>query len=44
MGRIKGALNRTKTPIVYELSPDERLEIVARLLIEIISEELCTKD
>ncbi|HJQ09087.1 MAG TPA: hypothetical protein VJ836_06420 [Candidatus Saccharimonadales bacterium] len=44
MGRTKGAINKTKVQAVYELTPDERLEIVARLLIELISEELCTEN
>jgi hypothetical protein len=44
MGRTKGALNKTKLPTIYELDLDERLEIVAKLLIDLITEELCTKD
>jgi hypothetical protein len=44
MGRTKGALNVGKVPEIYCLTAEERLEIVAKLLIEMISEELCTKD
>lgn len=45
MGRTKGALNKQTTlPAVYELSPADRLQMLANLLIEIISEELCTED
>lgn len=44
MGRTKGAVNKVKAPVVYEMSPEERLELVAQLLIEIVSEELCTKE
>lgn len=45
MGRTKGASNkRTSLPKVYNLSADERLEMVAKLIIELISEELCTEN
>ena len=45
MGRTKGALNKqTKLPSCYELEAIDRLQMIASLLIEIISEELCTKD
>ena len=30
-------------PEVYTLSADERLEMVAKLIIELINEELCTE-
>jgi hypothetical protein len=43
MGRTKGASNKTSLPEVYDLSADERLEMVAKLIIELISEELCTE-
>lgn len=45
MGRTKGAINKqTRLPAVYELSPADRLQMIAALLVEIVSEELCTKD
>lgn len=45
MGRTKGALNKQIIlPEVYELSLNDRLKIIASLLIEMIDEELCTKD
>lgn len=45
MGRTKGALNKqTKLPVVYELSSADRLQVLASLLIEIISEELCANE
>jgi len=44
MGRTKGALNKqTKLPDVLLLSDTERLEILASLLLDIITEELCTE-
>jgi hypothetical protein len=44
MGRTKGALNKeTQLPEVYTLSIDDRLELVAKLVIDMISEELCTR-
>ncbi|HUB92952.1 MAG TPA: hypothetical protein VMB52_00425 [Verrucomicrobiae bacterium] len=45
MGRTKGATNRqVNTPTYYTLSLAERAQLIAALLVEIISEELCTKD
>lgn len=45
MGRIKGSLNKQiKLPSCYELDAIDRLQMIASLLIEIISEELCTED
>lgn len=44
MGRTKGAVNKAKLPVVFELAPEDRLQLVAQLLIELISEELCTKE
>jgi|GEM_PF-3723795 len=45
MGRTKGALNRqNKLPTAYTLSNEDRLKLIANLLIEIISEELCTNN
>jgi len=44
MARTKGALN--KQPAVsaeYSLSSDDRVQLIAQLLIEIISEELCSE-
>lgn len=39
MGRRKGSTNQQKLPAVYLLSDEQRLELIARLLIEIVSEE-----
>lgn len=45
MGRTKGAINKEiQLPEVYALSVNDRLELVAKLIIDMISEELCTKD
>jgi hypothetical protein len=44
MGRTKGALNKQLTkPAVLSLSPAERVQMIADLLIDIIGEELCLK-
>lgn len=43
MARTKGALNKQSgIPGVYELTPADRTRLIAQLLIEIISEELCS--
>ncbi len=42
MGRIKGAQNKEIIlPEVYSLSPEERIEMLAAILVDIISEDLC---
>jgi hypothetical protein len=42
MGRTKGALNKHGDLLVeYAMSPADRLQLLAGLLVEIISEELC---
>ena len=44
MGRKKGALNKQLTkPVVLSLTPAQRVQMIADLLIDIISEELCVK-
>ena len=45
MARTKGSQNKEiKLPEVYALSANDRLEMVALLIVELVSEELCTKD
>lgn len=45
MSRPKGSKNKQlAVPTVYALQPNERLDLLAGLLIEIISEELWTTD
>lgn len=45
MSRTKGAINKKiMLPEVYELDAIDRLQMIAALLVEIISEELCEKD
>ncbi len=39
MGRTKGSSNKDKPAEVYTLTPEQRLQIVATLLIEIVVEE-----
>lgn len=42
MGRPKGVVNKqVALPAVYTLSPAQRAQMIAQLLVEIISEELC---
>jgi hypothetical protein len=42
MGRTKGAANKAAVmPQVYTFSEEERLRLIATLLIEIVCEELC---
>jgi hypothetical protein len=44
MSRPKGSTNKqANSPAVYTLSPDERLQLIAGLLVDIIYEELCAK-
>ncbi len=45
MGRTKGVLNKqVSIPEVYALGVEDRLQMIAALLVDIISEELCTRD
>jgi len=45
MARTKGSQNKeVKLPDVYTLTPSDRLEMLALLVIEIVSEELCTEN
>jgi len=45
MARTKGSQNKeVKLPDVYTLAPNDRLEMLALLVIEIVSEELCTEN
>lgn len=40
MGRTKGAKNKEiQVPVVYALTVEQRLEMIANLLVEIIREE-----
>jgi hypothetical protein len=42
MGRTKGALNKQLVrPAELSLTPPQRVQMIADLLIDIISEELC---
>jgi len=42
MSRPKGSTNKqVSVPDVYTLSLDERIQVIAGLLIEIICQELC---
>lgn len=43
MGRTKGSHNKEKVAEVYVITPEQRLQLIANLLIEILVEELeCT--
>jgi hypothetical protein len=46
MGRTKGATNKEiPLPEVYTLSPEQRLHVIADLLIELIcEEEVCSQE
>ncbi len=45
MGRTKGALNKQiSLPDACELAAVDRLQMIASLLVELISEELCTTE
>lgn len=45
MARTMGATNRrSNLPAVYTLSTEQRLEMLAAILTDIISEELCKAD
>ena len=39
MGRSKGSTNKEKVDEVYALTPEQRLQIIANLLIEIVLED-----
>lgn len=39
MGRTKGSVNKVITPEIFALSAEQRLHILASLLIDIIYEE-----
>lgn len=39
MGRVEGSLNKPKLPIGLDMSEDERLILIANLILEIITEE-----
>lgn len=42
MGRTKGLQNKEiRIPKVYSLSLEERIEMLAAILVDIISEDLC---
>lgn len=42
MGRLKGIKNKElKLPKVYSLSPEQRIKMLAAILVDIISEDLC---
>ncbi len=40
MGRTKGSNNKVKVAEVYVLTPEQRLQLIANLLIEILVEEM----
>lgn len=40
MGRTKGSLNRPKQPETMALSEDEKLSLIADLLLELVMDEL----
>jgi hypothetical protein len=45
MARTVGSGNKEiKLPEVFEMTPDERIEVLAILLTDIICEELCNQD
>ena len=45
MARTKGSLNKQSViPPEYTLSSDDRIQLIAQLLIEIISDELCSEN
>jgi hypothetical protein len=42
MSRTKGAVNKALSlPVVYTLTVDERIEMIASIILDIVSEELC---
>ena len=45
MARTKGSHNKEiKLPDVFEMTTEERLEALAIILADIVSEELCTQE
>lgn len=45
MARTKGSHNKEiRLPEVFEMTAEERLEALAVILADIVSEELCTQD
>ena len=40
MGRTKGSLNKPKQPETMALSEDEKLSLIADLLLELVMDEL----
>jgi len=40
MGRTKGSNNKDKVAEAYVLTPEQRLQLIANLLIEILVEEM----
>ncbi len=45
MARTKGAINKEQNlPTVYSLTTEERIEMLAVLILDIVNEELCTTE
>lgn len=45
MSRIAGSHNKEiRLPEVFEMTDEERLEVLAVILTDIVSEELCTQE
>lgn len=44
MGRTKGSLNRPKQPEAMALSEDEKLSLIADLLLELVLDELTKQE
>jgi hypothetical protein len=42
MGRTKGTTNRNKQPIELGMSEEERLNLLADLILEVVTDELTT--
>lgn len=39
MGRTKGATNKNERPILLTLSEEERINVLANIILEIVAEE-----
>lgn len=44
MARTKGAINKQRLPVVFTLTAQERIEMLAALILDMVSEELCNTD
>lgn len=44
MGRTKGAQNKTKQPEILTMSVEQRIDLLANIILEIVIEEQAIKD